>query len=186
MHLVVQHAGLKFPPWLNEGLAELYSTLKPHGKDILVGSLIEARYQTLLQDKWVPLALILNAGMDSPYYNEKNKAGSLYNEGWALTHMLALSPEYRVKFPQVMSAISDGTPSADALAQAYGKSLNVIETELRAYLHGGKFQGVLIPAQLVKVDDDLEAQPADEFELKLMLAEIGDRAFAGRSHAQNL
>ena len=31
-HLVIEHTGLNPPPWLNEGLAELYSTLTPVGK----------------------------------------------------------------------------------------------------------------------------------------------------------
>jgi len=81
VHLVVQHAGLNFPPWLNEGIAELYSTLKPQGDKVVVGNLIAGRVQALYTEKWVPLDVILSAGHDSPYYNEKNKAGSLYNEG---------------------------------------------------------------------------------------------------------
>jgi hypothetical protein len=36
----------------------------------------------------VPLQAIVSADRNSPYYNEKNRAGSLYNEGWALVHML--------------------------------------------------------------------------------------------------
>src|SRR5688572_17254647 len=28
-HLIIKHSGLELPAWLNEGLAELYSTLKP-------------------------------------------------------------------------------------------------------------------------------------------------------------
>ena len=87
VHLLVRHANLTFPPWLNEGVAELYSTLRPLGNKILVGDLIAGRHRALLQDKWVPLATILSADHNSPYYNEKNKAGSLYNEGWALTQV---------------------------------------------------------------------------------------------------
>lgn len=175
VHLVVQHSKLKLPPWLNEGIAELYSTLKPMGDKILVGSLIAGRHQALLQEKWIPLATIMGAGHDSPYYNEKNKAGSLYNEGWALTHMLALSPEYRPKFSQVLRSISGGTPSADALEQIYGKPMSTIENDLRGYLRGGRFQGVLIPAKLEKMNDNLDAEPADAFDLRLLLAEVGDR-----------
>lgn len=81
VHLVARHSGLNYPPWLNEGLAELYSTLKPYAGQILVGSIIPGRYQALLYDKWVPLAVILSADQNSPYYNEKERAGSLYNEG---------------------------------------------------------------------------------------------------------
>jgi hypothetical protein len=47
VHLVVQHAGLNFPPWLNEGTAELYSTLKPLGDKVIVGNLIPGRLQAL-------------------------------------------------------------------------------------------------------------------------------------------
>ena len=94
VHLVVQHIGLNLPPWLNEGMAELYSTLKTVGDKVIVGNVIPGRMLEISQEKWVPLSTILAATSDSPYYNEKNKAGSLYNEGWALTHMLELSPVY--------------------------------------------------------------------------------------------
>src|SRR5271170_1886845 len=106
VHLIARHSKLNFPPWLNEGIAEPYSTLRPAGDKVLVGALIPGRYQALLRGRGVPLEIILAAGHDSPYYNEKDKAGNLYNEGWALTHMLALSPEYKPKFSQVLQAIS--------------------------------------------------------------------------------
>src|ERR1700736_990651 len=35
-HLIVEHSGLKLPPWLNEGWAELYSTLKPLGDKAMI------------------------------------------------------------------------------------------------------------------------------------------------------
>src|SRR6202000_665590 len=52
VHLVARHSNLKLPPWLNEGMAELYSTLQPQGDKILVGALIEGRHQALLREKW--------------------------------------------------------------------------------------------------------------------------------------
>ena len=175
VHLVVQHSNLKLPPWLNEGVAELFSTIKPMGDKMLVGSLIPGRYQALLQESWVPLATIMAAGHDSPYYNEKNKAGSLYNEGWAMTHMLALGADYRSKFGQVLQAISSGTPSADALEQIYGKPLKQIENDLHTYWRSGRFQGNLVPFKMEKIKDELGAEAADPFDVKVLLAEIGDR-----------
>ncbi len=172
-HLVVQHANMKFPPWLNEGIAELYSTLRPMGDKILVGSLIEGRRYALLNEKWVPLATILDADRGSPYYNEKNRAGSLYNEGWALTHMLMLDNKYRLKFPEAMQAISSGTPSRSVLEQIYGP-LSGIEKDLQAYLRGSHFQAALIPAKLEKISDDLAAEPAAEFDVNLLLTRLKD------------
>ncbi|HEX8984959.1 MAG TPA: hypothetical protein VF767_06005, partial [Bryobacteraceae bacterium] len=111
VHLLARHSGLKLPPWLNEGIAELYSTLRPMGDKILVGSLIPGRHQALLEEKWVPLATILAADQDSPYYNERSKAGSLYNEGWALTHMLYFRAEYRPKLGELLRRVSAGEES---------------------------------------------------------------------------
>src|ERR1700704_4181754 len=84
VHLVAQNVGLKLPPWLSEGMAEVYSTLRTTGEKVIVGTPILARMQALSREKWVPLSIILAADHDSAYYNEKSKAGSLYNEGWAL------------------------------------------------------------------------------------------------------
>ena len=113
--MYLQHAGLNFPPWLNEGIAELYSTLKPLGDKVIVGNLIVGRVQALHTERWVPLAVILSAGHDSPHYNEKNKAGSLYNEGWALVYMLALNQAHRRKFNALLNTIANGSPSVMAL-----------------------------------------------------------------------
>ena len=175
VHLVVQHAGLNFPPWLNEGIAELYSTLKPQGDKVVVGNLIAGRVQALYTEKWVPLDVILSAGRDSPYYNEKNKAGSLYNEGWALVHMLALNQEYRPKFNALLNAIANGSPSIMAFEQTYGKPLGAIEKDLQAYLRGDRFNGLVIPAKLVSERTALPAEPAPPFDVKLALADLGNQ-----------
>lgn len=175
VHLLVRHSGLTLPPWLNEGLAELYSTLKPYGGKILIGDLITARYQALLNEKWVPLEAILAADRDSPYYNEKDKAGSLYNEGWALTHMLCLRAEYRPKFGQLLRTISDGKSSAAALAELYGKTVPQIEADLHAYLRGSSFQGLLVAAKLDKVSGEIPVENMADFDTGLMLSDLMSR-----------
>jgi Flp pilus assembly protein TadD len=175
VHLVARHAGLKFPPWLNEGLAEFYSTLKPLGDKIILGDLIPGRYQFLLREKWVPLAVILKADHNSPYYNEKNQAGNLYNEGWALVHMLVLTNEYRSGFSKFLREMSGGTPSEEALLKIYGKTVEQVDKELQAYLHGSQFKAVVVPQKLEKVNEDIPAEPAAPFDVKLVLADLQNR-----------
>jgi len=175
VHLLVRHSELKLPPWLNEGLAELYSTLRPLGDKILVGDLIPGRHRALLEDKWVPLPVILAAGHDSPYYNEKNKAGSLYNEGWALTHMLYFRTEYRGKFGEFMRTVSGGTDSAAALQQVYGRTVVQIEKDLQAYLRGSSFQGALVSAKLEKTAAEIPTEPLDEFGASIVMTDLMDR-----------
>lgn len=182
VHLLVKHSGLNFPPWLNEGLAELYSTLRPLADKILVGDLIPARHRALLEGKWVPLSVIVAAGQDSPYYNEKDKAGSLYNEGWALTHMLNFQDEYRPKFGQLMHAISGGKESATALQEVYGRTVAWIENDLQAYLRGSSFKGGLVSAKLDKVSDETPAEALTDFDTRLMLADLLERPGKEAAH----
>ena len=175
VHLLVRHSDLSLPPWLNEGLAEMYSTLRPAGDKILVGDLIRGRYQALLRERWVPLAAILEAGRDSPYYNEKDKAGSLYNEGWALTHMLYFRDGYRGKFGQYMKTVSGGTDSVRALLEVYGRSVAEVEKDLQAYLSGTSFQGALVAAKLEKASAEIPAEPLDGFDAAVALTELLER-----------
>src|SRR5215472_14598408 len=52
-HLLVRRSGFDPPVWFNEGLAELYSTLRPVGKKVRVGDLIPGRVIALQQNKWL-------------------------------------------------------------------------------------------------------------------------------------
>jgi tetratricopeptide (TPR) repeat protein len=175
VHLAVRHARLDLPPWLNEGLAELYSTLRPLGDKVMVGELLPGRYQALQREKWVPLETILAADRGSPFYNEKNKAGSLYNEGWALTHMLALDPDYRPKYTQVLQSTQAGTDSAAVLARIYGKPFAEIEKDLQEYLRGDRFRAAVFPVKMERATEQPRAEPASMFDVKLLLANLNDR-----------
>ena len=106
-HLMIHQSGMELPPWLNEGLAELYSSLEPHGERILVGQLIPERLLVLRREPWIPLAALLAADHSSPYYNEKSHAGMFYAESWALVHMLNLDPEYRPQLKSLVAALRE-------------------------------------------------------------------------------
>lgn len=175
VHLIANHAGMNLPPWLNEGMAELYSTLKAQGNKILVGSWIEGRQQELLRERWIPLATICSAGRASAYYNEKDKVGALYNEGWALTHMLALSPEYRAGFQGFVKAIMAGLDTEGAMMKVYSRTMKRMDAEVQAYIQREIIQAVLIPVKLAKIETELPAEPASGFGLRLTLAELSDR-----------
>ena len=174
VHLVTQNIGLKLPPWLNEGVAEVYSTLKPLGDKVVVGTPILGRMQALSREKWVPLAVIVAADRNSSYYNEKDKAGSLYNEGWALAHMLQLSPQYSPHFTQLLDAIQKGTPSQKAIEGVYGKPLEAVEKDLQVYLRSDTFFGKVFPLKL-QSGDKIAAEPASMFDVKLALLDLANR-----------
>jgi tetratricopeptide (TPR) repeat protein len=174
-HLVLEHSGLTLPPWLNEGLAEIFSTLRPSGNKVMIGEIINPRRLEMLNSPWVPLSTILMVDHNSPFYNEKNKAGSLYDEGWALTHMLMLDERYSPKFDQAIRTIHGGTPSPEALSTIYGMPLSEIDKDLQGYIRGSRFYARLYPAKLEKVTEDLTAEPAPDYDVKLILIELSSR-----------
>lgn len=170
-HLVLRHAGFRLPPWLNEGIADLFSTLGPLAGNTEFGNVMLGRLQALSREPWVPMQTILAAGSDSPYYNESNKAGSLYNQSWALVHMLATRNEYRFKFWDMVQAIQDGAPSVQALEKTYGIPFPRLENELRAYIHGNSFNKLVVNLKL-DATDKLKGQPADLSDVRTVQAEL--------------
>jgi tetratricopeptide (TPR) repeat protein len=172
VHLRVKHTGLKVPLWLNEGMADLYSTLKPLGGKIQIGAVDAGRYQLLQEKKWLPLEVLTTAGHDSAHYNEKDRAGVFYTESWALTHMLMLSNDYRPKFAEIVSALAAEKSADESLQQVYGKRLWEVERELRTYMRGDRFNAAIFDAKLAKPTEKPEMRPAAPLEVGLMLADI--------------
>jgi hypothetical protein len=178
-HWIAQHSRMRLPPWLSEGIAELYSTMKPLGGQVIVGAPIAARLRALATERWTPLATILEADQNSPYYNEKSKAGSLYNEGWALTHMLAMTPAYGPRFASLLAAIQAGASSREALETVYGKPLEAIEKDLGVYIRPGAFKGATVSIRLRNTGSGAgvhaPAEAAPPFDVKLALLAISNR-----------
>lgn len=171
-HLIVKHAGLKLPLWLNEGWADLYSSLTPKGNKAEVGVLLPGRVQTLLNTKWLPLDVLASVDHNSPMYNEADKAGIFYAESWLLAHMLYLSPEYRTNFTQFVLALAKGQDTAQSFQSVYGKGLKVVADDLNRYAKGGRFFAVLFDVKLEKSSEDPRVSDVSAFDAGILLADL--------------
>ena len=178
-HMMVHEGGHEYPPWLNEGLAELFSNLQPLGNKIRVGQDIPGHLMRLQNEKWLPLATLLAVDHSSPHYNEKSKAGIFYAESWKLVHMLFLDPAYRPQLKALGPALKQGD-SAAALEAVYHKSLGAIEADLHRYLGNGTINVLMFNIQLPKAVDTPEVETAEGMSARLALAEMLSNT-AGRS-----
>jgi tetratricopeptide (TPR) repeat protein len=172
IHLLVKHSGIAAPVWFNEGLAELYSNLKPLAGKIEVGDIIMPHFILLQQSKWIDLATLLAVQPDSPLYNEKTHAGLFYAESWALVHMLYLGADYRPKSTVLIEGIKSGASMADTFQKAYGKTVEQVQKDLAVYMRGTRFNASLFNAKLAKEVDAPEAGDSSPLEAGLVLAEI--------------
>ena len=171
-HLILAHSGLKPPPWLNEGMAELYSTLTPVGKKTAIGDIIPGRARTLRTTQWIPLEVLTSADHKSPLYNERDRAGMFYAESWLLTHMLFFSPGYRPNFPKFLEAAGSGKSMDDACQTAFGKRLPQVQADLHQYAGSGNFLRAVFDVKLEKSAEDPDVSEATPFESGIVLADL--------------
>jgi tetratricopeptide (TPR) repeat protein len=133
-HALLRARGDKLPAWLNEGLAEFFSTVRIGPRGCELGGDFPMRSQTLLHHSWMPLEQLFAWSLDSP--QTRDQAALFYAQSWALTQMLVLSPD---RFQTLLHALHSGLPSAQAVTQTYGKSLDAITHDLHALVDSHKF-----------------------------------------------
>lgn len=166
VHLVIKHSGFPVPPWLNEGLAELYSTMREQSGKTVVGDLIPGHVHQLRNAKWIDLDTLLAVDRESPLYNEKDRAGVFYAQSWALTHMLNLDADYRAKFGEYLAGSTGG------LDKVYGKPSKKITDDLRAYINGTRFMAALFDQKLEKSRVTPSIEASDEVERGMLFATL--------------
>ena len=181
-HLIVEHAHLNLPLWLNEGIADLYSSLEPRGKQAMVGRPLPGRIASLLQGKWMDWDALLAVDHSSPYYNERDKMSIFYGQSWLLTHMLALSPAYNPKFAQFVTAVGGGgieaagskggMTSAEAFQKVYGKTVTAVGKDAERYMHQNSVKVALFDFTMGKTDLDPQVSEPSSFDTGLVLAEL--------------
>jgi tetratricopeptide (TPR) repeat protein len=159
------------PLCLNEGQADLFSTLRPLGNKIVVGEVPRGRGSSLAWLKWLDLETLFAVDHDSPYYTT-DKREIFYAESWALAHMLFLAPGYRDKTMQFMRQINTGAAPADVFQQIYGKSMRQALADLQSYIRMGSLPVMTFDAKLEKAAEEPEIRPATPLESGLALASL--------------
>jgi tetratricopeptide (TPR) repeat protein len=145
-HLLLRHNDRIWPLWLEEGMAEVYSTFElagPHG--IKFGQPIARHLNLLAQTEFLPLADLFGTTHDSPNYNERDHQGIFYAESWLLTHYLMLgNAAHKARFGQLTALLRQGQSPEGAFTNAFQTSLSAMEKQLRAYLERGQFSPLVM------------------------------------------
>ena len=133
-HFALEHAGIKLPQWLKEGLADLYSSLEPRGSETLIGRALPGRLFVLRTRPPVDWDVLLSIEPDSPYYRQSRDTPAFYAQSWALTHMLAIDSDYSARFEIFVRSLANGRSSLDSFRSVYGKDLDQVNADLKEYL----------------------------------------------------
>jgi tetratricopeptide (TPR) repeat protein len=135
------HNNLPYVPlWLNEGLAEYYSTFKIKGNGAEIGLPIEEHRYWLAQYDLIPLEQLFLIDTSSPEYREGLRRGTFYAQSWALTHYVMSRPDKK-QVNVLLRELREGATPGDAFKAAYDLDLGALEKELEAAYTTGRGLG---------------------------------------------
>ena len=137
-----QFSAYNFPPlpaWLDEGLAEFYSTFSTTNKGAQVGRPVHEHVLWLRANKLIPLPRLFAITHDDPEYNEQSKQGVFYAESWALVHLLLLGDEAKrgSQLTDYIHRLKRGQSPQEALAVL--GDLAALQKELEGYVRRSVF-----------------------------------------------
>jgi tetratricopeptide (TPR) repeat protein len=169
-HFVLHNNLARLPLWLDEGLAEFYSTFETDG-DLKVNigvPVIPHLYQLRVQPL-LPFKTLLSVDTKSPHYNESSKAGMFYAESWALVHYLMNGNQTKRQQQLVsfLNLLDSGMTVQEMFQKAFGADFTTVENELDAYVRRFSFPVLsLTLRQQLNTEKDMTATQLSEAELQ--------------------
>ena len=173
VHLVMREYAHRLPLWLQEGLAEYYSTLSALGKDsVKVGEFPKNSTGMLSSYGWMDPATLFRADQAWLARASREQAGVFYAQSWAVTHMLALSDDYRPRYEQFLKETLGGGTTAEVLQKVYGKSVEDFHADLKYYFTRSLFKAYVFPFGLEAQTAPPDIRPATPLEWGVALADL--------------
>jgi hypothetical protein len=120
-HALLDAAMPEAPLWLNEGLAEYFSTFTAANDRAEAGAPVQAHLDWLAHHELMPLSELFAVRQTSAVYHEGDRRGTFYAESWALTHMILSGTEDDLgRLERVLVATRGGQRFAAAFADVFG------------------------------------------------------------------
>lgn len=175
VHSLLNHGLPSLPKWVEEGLAEFYSTIRREGDQLTVGTPIGPHLATLASTRLLSAAELLSIGVQSPYYNESGRVGIFYAQSWALLHMLNLDARYRAEFPRFVQRLAETASVEASFPEAFGKTLSEAISDLSAYVRIGTLPVVTLPGGDLAEAATWQATRLPALDAEIALAELAQR-----------
>lgn len=177
-HLLVGDAVRSLPVWLNEGIAEYYSTyrLVDGGREAQIGRPPEGRLALLREDS-LPMSTVIGVDHSSALYNESDRRSLFYAQSWAMTHyVLTQMPNGGEAINRYAGAIAEGRTPHEAFFAAFGRTPADFDNVLRVYVQRPSFAGTrFIFRDRVDTVEPGPAQPLSALQADAWLADLQRR-----------
>ncbi len=143
-HLLLRRAFPDAPLWLDEGLAEYYSTLRIRGDRSALIGLPVANHIALLRQGSMPLRQLFAATHQSAEYTGTERV-LLYAQAWAMVHHAFQSrPSLGAEMIALARRLVAGGNAEESVRALYGVSIAELELRIAGYVRSGNYTGVVV------------------------------------------
>ncbi len=149
-YLSSQFAG-DYPPWFNEGLAELMAYAKFKDNDLIL-QIPAFRQREARDSDWIPFERMIKVDQRSPEYQSHKLADAFYAQAWLTVHYgMVQERSFARQFFNYLDQLNRLVPQEEAARAAFG-DLAAVDAQLRAYSKSSKmFSGGLNLGELPEV-----------------------------------
>lgn len=137
LHSVLRNNLPGLPLWLEEGMAELFSTFTVIDGEGRLGRPVPWHRATLGSGERLDLTELLVTEIDSERYNRFEHQGELYARSWELAHYLLLDAGRRRQLLDYLGRVMRDEEPRAAFERAFGVTPLDMEARLLAYRRGG-------------------------------------------------
>jgi hypothetical protein len=166
-HYVVRSNMAAPPNWLNEGLAEFFSTFQAHPREgyAVIGRPPYSRLGRLRAGRLMPLRDLFAVRQTLDI--DGDRAAAFYAQSWALVHYVVLGDNgrLRAKLPALVEALAREATADRAVQTAFGLSLDDLERRLWGY---GRRDGF----EELRIDDPAGGLPVRTIQEVMLETEV--------------
>ncbi len=139
IHALLDAALPEAPLWLNEGLAEYFSTFHAESGHARAGGPVAHHVEWLESHDLIGLPELFAVTQGASAYHEGDRRGTFYAESWLLTHLLLSGREAEpARLERVLVATRDGDRFAEAFRREFGDE-DALRLRLLAYVERQRF-----------------------------------------------
>lgn len=172
VHWFLSALGRTNPVWVEEGLAELYSTFAVKKNKAQWGQAIPDHVSLLRVLPLLPMDRLVHTTRSELFADESVRTGIIYAQSWAAVHFLVHGKSDKIPrngLFDFMQLAHEGRPIGEAFRQALGIDYVAFDRLLEDYLRGGTYYTMNRPLQTLP---KLTAEPAVRFEVVQALGRL--------------
>jgi hypothetical protein len=185
VHWFLSTGKTRNPLWLEEGLAEVFSTFRAGEKEAEWGWAVDNHVRLLRTVPLPPIERLLRTVQSEVFGDDRRRTGIFYAQSWAFVHLLLFGQHDipRTAMANYLETVSSGTSPAAAFQRSFGRTYAEMDRQLRTYLGDGEYHRARLP---LTGGGKLRAQAATVLEVENALgrlAIVGQRAAQAMTHA---